>query len=152
MLPICKELLANNDYFDFKLRCWRRLLKSLLDSKEIKPINPKGNQPWIFIEGLMLKLKLRYFGHLIQRANTLEKTLMLAKIEGKWRRGHQRMRLLDGIIDSMDTSLSKLQEIGKDRGAWHTAVHGVVKSQTQPNDWTSKTTSLSLFWQQEGLN
>ena len=152
MLPICKELLANNDYFDFKLRCWRRLLKSPLDRKEIKPINPKGNQAWIFIEGLMLKLKLRYFGHLIQRANTLEKTLMLAKIEGKWRRGHQRMRLLDGIIDSMDTSLSKLQEIGKDRGAWHTAVHGTVKSRTQPNDWTSKTTSLSLFWQQEGLN
>ena len=81
----------------------------------------------------MLKLKLQYFGHLMQRANTLEKTLMLGKIEDNWRRGHQRMRLLDGIIDSMDTCLSKLQEIGKDRGAWHTAVHGVAKSQTRLN-------------------
>ena len=93
-------------------------LESPLDGKEIKPVNPKGNQPWIFIVGLMLKLKLQYFSHLIQRASSLEKTLMLGKIEDKRRRGQQRMRWLDRVTDLTDMDLTKLQEIVKDRGAW----------------------------------
>ena len=99
-----------------------------MDCKEIKPVNPKGNQPEYSLKRLMLKLKLQYFGHLMRRADSLKMTLMLGKIEGRRRRGQQRMRWLDGITDSVDINLSRLQEIVKDSGAWHPEVHGVVKN------------------------